>query len=66
MPNCHLTVILALFLIISLASNALLYRDFSHTMQDKIQSIEDTLISHDGRRNAQYGVILRHVRGCNE
>ena len=66
MPNCHLTVVLALFLIISLASHALLYRDFSHTVQDKIQSIEYTLISHDGRRNAQYGVILQHIRACNE
>lgn len=43
MPNSNISVILALFLLLSLASNALL---------------ETLLISQDGRRNAQYGIIM--------
>jgi len=56
MNNCQLPIILALFLVISLAANALLYRDFSNQVNHRFDTIEETLKSHDGRRNAQYGV----------
>jgi len=62
--KCQLSLTLALFLIISLAANALLYRDFVHTVSDNIEQVNKnidgigkTLKSHDGRRNAQYGVL---------
>jgi len=57
MNNCQLPIILALFLVISLAANALLYRDFSNQVSHRFDTIEETLKSHDGRRNAQYGVL---------
>lgn len=57
MNNCQLPIILALFLVISLAANALLYRDFSNQVNQRFDTIEKTLKSHDGRRNAQYGVL---------
>lgn len=57
MNNCQLPIILALFLVISLSANALLYRDFSNQVNQRFDTIEKTLKSHDGRRNAQYGVL---------
>lgn len=57
MNNCQLPIILALFLVISLAANALLYRDFSNQVNQRFDTIDETLKSHDGRRNAQYGVL---------
>lgn len=57
MNNFQLPIILALFLVISLAANALLYRDFSNQANQRFDTIEKTLKSHDGRRNAQYGVL---------
>jgi len=63
MNNCQLPIILALFLVISLAANALLYRDFSNQVGHRFDTIEKTLKSHDGRRNAQYGV-LKNVVGA--
>lgn len=57
MNNCQLPIILALFLVISLAANALLYRDFSNQVNQRFDTIDETLKIHDGRRNAQYGVL---------
>lgn len=62
MNNCQLPIILALFLVISLAANALLYRDFSNQVNQRFDTIEKTLKSHDGRRNAQYGVLKNAMR----
>lgn len=62
MNNFQLPIILALFLVISLAANALLYRDFSNQVNQRFDIIEKTLKSHDGRRNAQYGVLKNAMR----
>jgi hypothetical protein len=60
----NITATLAAFMLVSLAANALLYRDFKETVQAQLDQINKTLISHDGRRNAQYGILKREVKRC--